>query len=323
MAFTLRLPKLPPPKKPDLAALSAAGDIRGLIRALRHPDLGVQWEATAALGKLGPAAIDELLRQLPSRHRAVKLGIIEALGEIRDPRAVDPLIRELGDPSVEVRWEAALALGEIGDARAAGHLLAGLWDPDRYVRYGTALALRKLGWKPRNEVEQAYELLGLQDWEGLLALGPPATPALNAALNDREKSVRARAVEVLGEIGDPGAIPAIMRALRDGDDEVRWQAVLAGPKCGIPPMYLPRGLSQRPRVRKNPAIAAFLNFVLPGQGYLYLGKWWGVVVFQVDITVTLWLFATLGDQFTYELLFPIYIILSVHAWYLSRQLPEM
>jgi len=323
MAISLRLPKLPAPKKPDIPALSAEKDIRGLIRALRHPDLGVQWEATAALGKLGPDAMDELLRQLPSRHRAVKLGVIEALGEIGDPRAVDPLIRELRDPSVEVRWETALALGEIGDARAAEHLFAGLRDPDRYVRYGTALALRKLGWKPGDEEEQAHELLGLQDWDGLHALGQAAIPALSSALNDREKSVRARAVEVLGEIGHPAAIPAIMRALRDGDDEVRWRAVLAGPKCGIAPMYLPRGLSQRPRVRKNPAIAAFLNFVLPGQGYLYLGKWWGVVVFQVDITATLWLFATLGDQFTYELLFPLYLILSIHAWYLSRQLPEM
>src|SRR5512136_1902756 len=103
------------PKEPDIQGLRAGKDIRGLIRALRHPDLGVQWEATAALGSLGPEAIDELLRELPSRHRAVKLGIIEALGEIGDARAMEPLVRELRDPSVEVRWETALALGEIGD----------------------------------------------------------------------------------------------------------------------------------------------------------------------------------------------------------------
>jgi HEAT repeat protein len=323
MTGPFRLPEFLRPGKPHIPALKAKRDIRGLVRALRHPDLGVQWAATAALGSLGPEAIDELLRQLPSRHRAVKLGIIEALGEIRDPRAVEPLIRELRDRSVEVRWETGLALGEIGDARAVEPLLAGLRDPDRYVRYGTALALRKLGWEPANGEERAHELLGLQDWDGLRALGSAAIPALSTALGDREKSVRARAVQVLGEIGDPGATPAIMRALRDGEDEVRWQAVLAGPRCGIPPMYLPRGLSQRPRVRKNSLVAAFLNFVLPGQGYLYLGKWWGVVIFQVDITATLWLFASLGDQFTYDLLLPIYLILSIHAWYLARTLPEI
>jgi hypothetical protein len=309
--------------EPDIPALAAAKDTGSLIRALRHPDLGVQWEATAALSSLGSEAMDELLRELPARHRSVKLGIIGALGEIGDPRALEPLVRELRDPSVEVRWETALALGEIGDPRAVEPLLAGLRDPDRYVRYGTALALRKLGWEPGNGDERAFLLLGLQDWGGLRALGPPAVPALCTALDDRERSVRARAVEVLGEIGDPAAGPAVLRALRDDDDEVRWKAVLAGPGCGLPPMALPRGLSQRPRVRKNPVIAAFLNFILPGQGYLYLGRWWGVVIFQVDITVTLWLFATLGDEFTYGLLLPVYFILSLHAWYLARQLPEM
>jgi hypothetical protein len=311
------------PKKPDIEALKAKRDIPRLIAALRHPDLGVQWEATTALGSLGPEAIHQLVRRLPTRNRAVKLGIIEALGEIRDAQAVETLIRHLRDPSAEVRWETALALGEIRDGRATGPLLPGLRDPNRYVRYGTALALQKLGWTPANDDERAYLLLGLQDWAGLAGLGPPALPALGLALKDREKTVRRRAVEIVGGIGSEAAIPAILRGLRDPDDEVRWQAVLAGPRCGIAPMYLPRGLSQRPRVRKNPAVAGFLNLVLPGQGYLYLGRWWGVLIFQIDITATLWLFATFGDQPTYGLLLPIYILIAAHAWYLAGRMPEM
>jgi HEAT repeat protein len=109
------LPHVFGPERPDIEALKDERDIQGLISALRHPDLGVQWAAAAALGSLGPEAIDHLLRRLPARNRAVRLGIIEALGEIGDPRAVEPLIRNLRDPSVEVRWETALALGEIGD----------------------------------------------------------------------------------------------------------------------------------------------------------------------------------------------------------------
>jgi hypothetical protein len=308
---------------PDIEALKSRRDTRGLISALRHQDPDVQWRAAAALGSFGPDAIQQLIAGLRTRDHAVQLGIIEALGEIRHPLAVEPLVGLLRDPSVEIRWEAALALGEIGDPRARAPLLAALRDPDRYVRYGTALALGKLGWTPANDEEKGYLLLGHQDWHELAALGPAALPALGLALKDREKTVRIRAVETLGALGDPGAVPEIMRALRDPDDEVRWQAVLAGPRCGIAPMYLPRGLSQRPRIRKNPAVAAFLNFVLPGQGYLYLGRWWGVIIFQIDITLTLWLFASLGDDFTYGLLLPVYLILSVHAWYLARKLPEM
>lgn len=316
-------PSLFRPGTPDIEAMKGRRDIRGLIRALRHPDTGIQWRAVAALGTLGPDAVHELIRGLPARNRAVKLGIIGALGEIRDAQAIDPLIRTLRDPSAEVRWEAALALGEIGDGRATGSLLPGLRDPDRYVRYGTALALQKLGWTPADDEGRAHLSLALQDWAGLAALGPPAIPALDLALKDREKTVRRKAVEILGEIGSEQAIPALVRGLRDPDDEVRWQAVLAGPRCGIAPMYLPRGLSRRPRARKNPSVAAFLNLVLPGMGYFYLGLWWGVLVFQADVTATLWLFATVGDQFTYPLLVPLYVVLAAHAWYLAGRLPEM
>jgi HEAT repeat protein len=319
----MKLPSFLRPAAPDIEAMKGQRDIRGLISALRHPETDVQWRAAEALGSFGPEAIRELLAGLATGNRTVKLGIIEALGEIRDPVAVEPLIRHLRDPSVEIRWEAALALGEIGDGRATVPLLPGLRDPDRYVRYGTALALVKIGWTPANDEEEGFRLLGLQDWAALAALGPAAIPALTLALKDREKTVRRKAVEVLGEIGDRAAIPALLRALRDPDDEVRWQAVLAGPRCGIAPMYLPRGLSQRPRTRKNPVVAGFLNLVLPGMGYFYLGRWWGVLVFQVDITATLWLFATVGDQFTYPLLVPLYAIIAIHAWYLAGRMPEM
>ncbi|HVP25718.1 MAG TPA: HEAT repeat domain-containing protein, partial [Methanomicrobiales archaeon] len=272
----MNLPSFLRPAAPDIEGMKGRGDIPGLIAALRYPDTDVQWRAAAALGSLGPDAIHRLIAGLSTRHRSVKLGIIEALGEIRDLKAVEPLIRELRDPSVEIRWEAALALGEIGDSRATGPLLPGLRDRDRYVRYGTALALPKLGWTPAGPEEEGFRLLGLQDWAGLAALGAPAIPALTLALKDRERAVRRRAVEVLGEIGSEAAMPAILRALRDPDDGVRWQAVLAGPRCGIAPMYLPRGLAERPRERKNPLVAGFLNLVLPGMGYFYLGNWWGI-----------------------------------------------
>ena len=58
--------------------------------------------------------------------------------------------------------------------------------------------------------------------------------------------------------------------------------------------YSPRP-EPEPRLRKNPLIAGFLNFMLPGLGYGYLGKWWGIMIFQVDITLTVWLFKYQGE----------------------------
>ena len=81
-------------------------------------------------------------------------------------------------------------------------------------------------------------------------------------------------------------------------------------------------MSRRPRTRKNPFVAGFLNFMLPGLGYGYLGKWWGIMIFQIDITVTVWLFRYQGEGNTYTLLFPVYFLLALHAWYITKKMPE-
>jgi hypothetical protein len=85
---------------------------------------------------------------------------------------------------------------------------------------------------------------------------------------------------------------------------------------------MPRALLQRPRASKSPVIAGFLNFMLPGLGYGYLGKWWGIMIFQIDITVTVWLFKIGGETITYAVLLSVYIVLAVHAWYITKTMPE-
>ncbi len=309
--------------KPDIPLLLQKRDIDGIIGALRHNDATIQWQAADALGKLGQEGVDHLLAALNHRSREVKLGIIEALGEIRDPRSVPPLIRQLKDPSVEVRWATSIALGEIGDRIAMDPLVELLGDPDKYVRYGAAISLEKLEWQPKNDVEKAYLYLGKQDWEHLAQLGEAAIKPLNRALKDRHADVRAKIMEVVGQIGCERGISTVIRGLGDENPNVRWKAVLSGPKCGIPHMYLPRGLNKRPRIRKNPRIAGFLNFILPGQGYNYLGIWWGTLVFQLDVTVTLYMLSFGGENLTYELLLPLYGVFALHAWYIARKMPEL
>jgi hypothetical protein len=213
-------------------------------------------------------------------------------------------------------------LGEIRDLRAIDPLRAALHDTDRYVRYGAAVALEKMGWSPKNAEEYAFLLAGKQDWKALSMLGTPAVQALSLAAKDLEKSVRVSAIRTLGRIGDEKAIPAIYGALRDPEDQVRWEAVMAAQKCGISAKFLPRGLSLRPRTRKSPLIAGFLNFILPGIGYFWLGKWWGVLIFQIDIYMTVWIYQTQGEIGALDVLLPLYIVLAIHAWYIARRMPE-
>lgn len=310
-------------KEPDIEAMKSGREYRGLIRALRHKNLDIQWQASSALAGLGTEGMDHLLSALKTRNKDIRLGVIEALGEIRDPRAVEPLIGLLGDNDNEVRWEAALALGGIADPRALGPLEGALRDPDRYVRYGSAIALEKMGWSRDSPIDLAFLLAGKQEWDALAYMGKDAIPSLGIAAKDNDRSVRLMAVRTLGRIGDEKAIPLLYRAIRDRDDQVRWEAVLASQKCGISPRYLPRALARRQRTRKNPNIAALLNFVVAGMGYFYLGKWWGILVFQMNFIAITLLPQVLGLWTTLDYLLPLYVIIAIHAWYIARQVPDL
>jgi hypothetical protein len=308
--------------RPDITTMKQRKDYRGLMKALRHRDPDVQWQASAALSDLGTEGMDHLLAGLRTWNKDIRLGIIEALGEIGDPKAVDPLILLLEDRNNEVRWEAALALGEIGDLRAIAPLKEALKDRDRYVRYGAAAALEKLGWSPASHEEYALLLNGKQEWESLAEMGTAAIGPLSVSAIDLEPSVRIQAVKILGRIGDQQATPSLYRALRDADGRVRWEAVLAASKAGISAKFLPRALSRRPRTRKNPFIAGFLNFVIPGIGYFWLGKWWGVLIFQIDIYATIWIYQAFGEFTALDYLIPLYLIFAIHAWYIARNMPD-
>ena len=157
----------------------------------------------------------------------------------------------------------------------------------------------------------------------MVSYGEDSVRALRLALRDNDPSVRLEVVKALGRIGSESAIPSLVRAPRDADEHVRWETVLASPRCGLPLRYLPRGLSKRPKIRKNPLASAVLNFLLPGMGYLYLGKWWGVVVFQVDVYLTLWMVVNQGEFFSYPLLLVVYLLLAVHAWYIAGKIPDL
>jgi len=309
-------------KKPDIEGLAARKDIAGLVKALRYNDVDVQSRIADILGSLGTEATDELVRALKNKDKNTRLGIIEALTQIKDPRAVPALMKTLKDESSEVRWETAIALGEIGEQKAIEPLIYALKDHDKYVRYGAAFALAKIGWKPADDEQKAFYFAGMQEWKAVELIGKSAIPALSHILNDRDSNVRQKVIEILGEIGDPAATPALVRSLGDANSEVRWKAVLSSQRCGIRPIHLPRGLSRRPKMTKNPLIAGVLNFMIPGMGYAYIGKWWGLMIYEVDIATTIWIFKYWGETNTYSTLFPIYLLLAVHAYYIPKKMLE-
>ncbi|MDD1663996.1 MAG: HEAT repeat domain-containing protein [Methanomicrobiales archaeon] len=311
-------------RQPDISSMKEAKDTRGLIRLLSHPDFEIQWRAAEALGTLGDTALDDLIRELGHHDTGVRLGIIEALGDIGDPRAAPALQGILsGDPGIEIRWAAALALGNMGgDAGTIRSLVKAFGDPDKYVRFGAATALGRLGWEPGSDEERAFSLIARQEWPSLRSLGARATHPLLQATRDRDPSIRARAVDTLGELGDARGAEACDLVLRDPDSEVRWRATLAFPRCGIPLMHLPVGLVRRPRIGKSPFIAALLNLFFLGLGYSYLDRWYGLVIFQVNLTAIVLASLVWGPLLPYLASYSLSAVFAVQTWFSARGVAE-
>jgi hypothetical protein len=312
-------------RKPvDIERMNRENDIHGLIRLLRDRDHTIQWKAAEALGTMGDKSIEHLKKALRDPDRNVRLGAVEALGQIREPSAVPLLITRLGtDRHTEIRWAAALALGEIGDQEAIPSLVRELRDPDKYVRYGAAIAIDRLGGVMHEPEDRTWYLIARQEWNQLREEPGISTKALISATRDRDARVRTEAIETLGTLEDPLACEAIEPALKDRDTGVLWKAVTSFQKCGVPPLYIPMGLANRPRFGKNPWVAAFLNFFFMGLGYNYLGMWWGFLLFQTNLTIIVLASLQMGTLIPTAASYSISALFSVHSWFMARSMPEM
>jgi HEAT repeat protein len=205
-------------------------DIPGLVRALKHPDSDIQYEAVVALGELrDPGTVAPLAELFTADgYTAVRWKVAEALTRIGAP-AVDPLIAALSHADDDVRWKAAIALGGIRDARAIDPLIRLLSDTDRFVKGRAALALGMIG-EPAVEplIRALTEGDGNRRWGAAIALGrirdPRAVEPLIRALSDKYGNVRAEAAAALVATGEP-AIATLIRYLKFTDGPARGEVM--------------------------------------------------------------------------------------------------
>ncbi|MEP6802112.1 MAG: HEAT repeat domain-containing protein [Acidobacteriota bacterium] len=187
-----------------------------------------------AEGKVEESAA--ILRQLVSDASwEVRARAISVIGELRERSLLPELHRALKDPMPFVRERVTRVLQTVGDVSSLPPLREALSEPDAAVRGNVAEALAKIG--GAKELPALTQVLQHDEDEGVRArtasalgeahLGAAVDP-LVSALGDQSVSVRARAVEALGEIGDPRARAALEKsARRDPDSQVRASAAAA------------------------------------------------------------------------------------------------
>jgi HEAT repeat protein len=188
-----------------------------------------------AAGKVEESAV--ILRRLLSDESwQVRARAISVIGELHERSLLPELHRALEDSSLFVRERVTRVLQTVGDRSSLPPLREALSsESDAAVRGNIAEALAKIG--GATELPALSRLLQHDQDDGVrartaFALGDAgigaAVDPLILALGDRSASVRERAAEALGKIGDPRARPALEKSGRnDPDSAVRASAAAA------------------------------------------------------------------------------------------------
>jgi HEAT repeat protein len=120
--------------------------VEPLVRVLKTGDCDGQVHAIVGLTLLKePAPLQPLVDALESPFAEVRKAAVSALRMLRDRKAVEPLIRHLQDDDIEVAASAAWTLGWIGDRRAVGPLLLALESRNWRLRAAAASGLGDIG----------------------------------------------------------------------------------------------------------------------------------------------------------------------------------
>jgi HEAT repeat protein len=128
---------------------------------------------------------------------------IVSLAAMESPLALSALEAALKDKSALVRAVAVTGIGRLGDSASVSTIAARLAsDESKLVRKQAAYALGHLHSRQ-------------------------ATPALIAALKDKDPEVRAAAATALSEYADPSSVSHLIESLKDNSEFVRAQAALA------------------------------------------------------------------------------------------------
>ncbi|MEW5820571.1 MAG: HEAT repeat domain-containing protein [Cyanobacteriota bacterium] len=180
----------------------------------------------------------ELLTELESDNKNLKITAISLLGKIKEEKAIDQMTELLSKNSTDPEISAAIisALTSINDPKVIQPLIDILEDSNKNegLRCLAAISLGKL--KNRRASKPLFEVLRNQDDSPIVrsyvALSLSEFPTIRnteqlvRSLSDSSELVRANSVLALGILGYKDEMPKIISLLRDPDASVKANAIL-------------------------------------------------------------------------------------------------
>jgi hypothetical protein len=221
---------------PTARSAQSADTVAKLDRIADGPSASVDpavFEELAAAIEADPVRIaDTLLPRLSDKSSTeARLTLYTwALGLTRQERAVDELIRVQRESASErVKGNCLRALAAIGGKQAGAHLLAALdaaSDPDS--RFDLLNLLAQMQYEPALPRTEAVLKLDPRQfyWQSVFVfgkMGDRAVPFLLTKISDKDRNVRANAINVLGQwlIAPEAAKPLEAQFWKEDDRELR------------------------------------------------------------------------------------------------------
>lgn len=152
--------------------------------------------------------------------------------------ALKAALERLLSPDPEVQRNAALEIAELGDRQAIGPLTKAFHTENWLVRGACVRAIVAIGGdaalqdfaQALHEGDARIRNAAVEIFRGM---GRRAVEPLLKLLAETDPNVVRYSVELLGEIGDPGAVDAVLAAFeRSTDENVRYQSLLTLGKLG-------------------------------------------------------------------------------------------
>jgi len=215
----------------ELSALAYDGDGGGVV------DRAV----SAALRRIGPAAVPHLTKAIRHKRDNVRSLIARVLGQIGDRRALPALTDMLKDELPWVGGAAAVALNRLGSDKGSAWILERVRDPKHpaWRDHEVSEALRALAECPHPSLRPFCEraLREGNRWEGFHAAECLARMGAEegfAGLRGRLKDSKAVtfAIYSLSELGDKKMVPDLIRLATDPGQDVVQAAIPALGRCG-------------------------------------------------------------------------------------------
>ncbi|MCK4905724.1 HEAT repeat domain-containing protein [bacterium] len=189
---------------------------------------GTQKEQTKNLSEFGDAAIRPTSK---SGYKTLREKAAKTSSEFEDNSSIQPIAMK----DKRIRQREIEALGKTGDSQSITLLISVLKDEDMDIRGVVDYIYTDVNYV------HSEDMLLIE--ETLVKIGKPAVKPLIAVLKDRNNNyARARAIKILGKIGDSQAVKSLVALLKDKDWDIRWRVVKAlgeiGDNSAIKPLVI-------------------------------------------------------------------------------------